>query len=52
MEVSKNAGHPTNPNPKLDHFRIETYGFGDPSFSEAPIVCWGVFPHQRGTISQ
>ena len=48
MEVSKNAGHPPNPNPKLDHFRIETYGFGDPSFSEAPISLLESFPTPKG----
>ena len=24
------------PNPKLDHFGIETHGFGDPPFQETP----------------
>ena len=24
--------------PKLDHFAFETYGFGDPQFSEPPPI--------------
>ena len=33
-------GVPSN-HPKLDHFSIETYGFGDHPFSETPIYVTG-----------
>ena len=30
-------GVPQN-HPKLDHFSLETYGFGDPPLSRSPII--------------